>query len=137
MKTIYLATAYSYKSFLSKIPTNPPSKFDLIGRFMMWLRNKRVSKCAAFILKNGNNVFSPITHSHYIARTGKLPQLSHSFWLKLDKWYVDACDEVWVYNQKGWKESYGVKREIEWALEDNKSVYLVNKYGRVLRQILN
>jgi hypothetical protein len=122
MKTIYLATAYG--------------KSGLWGKLVMWLRYYRVSKVAGYIIKAGHNVFSPITHSHTIAWICRLPHLDHELWLTLDKWYVDACDEVWVYNQKGWKESYGVKREIEWALEDNKSVYLVNKYGQVLRQIL-
>ena len=122
MRTIYLATAYSYRS---RIP--------FVGRYMMWLRNRRVTKLAARIMEKGDNVFSPITHSHYIAVIGNLPALDHEFWLRLDKWYVDRCDLVYVFNQNGWQDSIGVQREIMWATKQRKSVYLVDGSGSILR----
>lgn len=124
MKTIYLATPYSFKS---KIP--------LLGRLIMWCRCRTVTKVAAILMGEGHNVFSPITHSHHIARIGKLPQLDHEFWLRMDKWYVDRCDQVYVLNVVGWSKSVGVQREIEWAKEQNKSVYFINKKGLVIRQL--
>jgi hypothetical protein len=118
MKTIYLATAYS-----DRTP---------FGKFIMWLRNRRVTKVTAKIMMKGYNVFSPITHSHYVATIGDLPPLDHEFWLKLDEWYVDRCDEIWVYNQPGWMESVGVNREMDWAWEQGKPVCLVDKEGNIL-----
>jgi len=125
MRTIYLATAYSYTS-----------KLPFVGKFMMWLRCRRVTKVAALLMARGENVFSPITHSHYVAVLGKLPKLSHTFWLRLDKWYVDRCDLIYVLNQDGWKDSVGVQREIRWGLEQDKMVYLVDRSGSVLHRLM-
>lgn len=118
--TVYLACAYS-------------SKIKWLGRIIMWWRYHNISKLAAKIMEKRNRiVFSPITHSHIIAKKGKMKALSHEFWLGQDKWYVDRCDEVWVYKGLGFEKSTGVKREIEWALEQNKPVLLVNKHADVV-----
>ena len=95
----------------------------------MGIRNRKVTKVAAKILQAGYNVFSPITHSHYIAKIGKLPALDHEFWLNLDKWYVDRCDEVFVYDQYGWENSIGVNREMDWAWWSGKKVSLIHADG--------
>ena len=137
MKTIYLACAYSIKTPLAKVPTNPPGKWDFIGRIVMAWRCRKVTKVAAKLMARGHNVFSPITHSHHIARVGKLPHLSHDFWLRMDKWYVSRVDEVVVFNGRGYKTSTGVRREVEWALSDNIPVYLCDSQGNYLAQILS
>lgn len=126
MRTIYLATPYSYRS-----------KCSLLNKLVMWWRNRVVSKTAARIMERGENVFSPITHSHYIAVVGKLPQLSHEFWLRLDKWYVDRCDLIYVLNQTGWEDSLGVQREIKWGLEQEKQIYLIDRSGSVVRPLFD
>jgi len=33
----------------------------------------------------------------------------------LDFAWIDCCDELWVFMQDGWRDSYGVKKEIEYA----------------------
>lgn len=124
MRTIYLATAYSYKS---RIP--------FLSKFVMWWRCRVVTLTAAKIMARGDNVFSPITHSHYIATLGKLPQLSHEFWLRLDKWYVDRCDLIYVLNQDGWRDSIGVQREIQWGVIQNKNIYLIDRSGSILQPL--
>lgn len=96
----------------------------------MALRSRKITKVCAKIMSDGNIVFSPITHSHYIAVLGNLPALSHTFWLEQDKFWVDACDEIWVFDGLPWETSYGVKREIEWGLEQKKPVRFVNKQGK-------
>ena len=126
MRTIYLATPYSYRS---KIP--------FLGKLVMAWRNRVVTKTAARIMKRGENVFSPITHSHYIATIGNLPPLAHEFWLRLDKWYVDRADLIYVLNQKGWEDSIGVQREIGWGIEQEKQVYLIDRSGSVIRPLFD
>lgn len=86
---------------------------------------------AAKIMASGYNVFSPITHSHHIAVIGKLPALDHEFWLKMDKWYVERCDEVWVYIQDGWVNSAGVNRELSWARMWNKPIRYVYDNSKI------
>lgn len=120
MKTVYLASAYSYKS-----------RFKLINKFVMWHRFRKVTKVVARLMEKDLIVFGPITHSHSVAVIGKLPPLDHSFWLSQDKFFVDACDETYVYTMDGWKESIGVKREIDWTFEQGKTLSLVDDDGEV------
>jgi hypothetical protein len=117
MKMIYLATPYSHKG--------------LLGRWVMWMRFRIVTRIAAKIMQKGYNVFSPITLTHPIARLGNIDQIDHEFWLKMDKWYVDRCDELWVVMLDGWKDSAGVKREIGWALWQGKGVFGLDIKGNV------
>jgi hypothetical protein len=43
-------------------------------------------------------------------------------WLGIDFQWIDVCDELWVYMQKGWKESYGVSQEVQYAESLGKTV---------------
>ena len=52
MKMIYLACAYS-------VP-------GILGKIIMRKRFKKITKLAARIMEKGINVFSPITHSHFL-----------------------------------------------------------------------
>ena len=123
---IYLATAYSCNSI-----------FPFMAKKVMRKRTYKVTRVAAKILSDGYNVFSPITHSHAIAEAGGIPLMDHEFWLTLDKWYVDRCDEVWVYDQPGWIDSEGVNREMDWAFEQGKKVYLIDKYAVAYRRFMS
>ena len=106
---IYLATPYSHKSRRVRV-----------GRF------KKVNKKAAEIMRGGHVVFSPISHSHPIAETGKINSLDLDFWLEQDMAFMEWCDELWVYCQKGWDESKGVLAEIDIATEMRKGIsYIV------------
>lgn len=78
------------------------------------------SKCAATLLKRGMNVFSPIAHSHPIAVHGAIDAIDHDFWMRLDKAILDECDILLVVMMPGWRESRGIKAEIEHAREAGK-----------------
>lgn len=140
MKSIYLATAYSYNSngkyfkLITKLVNHFP--FNMINKLFLTLRYRKITKICAHIMAGNNIVFSPITHSHPVAMIGKLPALSHTFWLRQDKFWVDACDEVWVYKDLPYWTSYGVQREIEWALNARKPVRLVGKDGLCTEKIV-
>jgi hypothetical protein len=113
MKRAYLATSYTWKSPLRKIPLIG----KMLGRIVEYVRYIRVSKCTAALLnRTGWNIFSPITHSHIIPRWIPNRLNTHTFWLGMDFDWISACDEVWVFMQPGWNESYGVSKEIELAI---------------------
>jgi hypothetical protein len=122
---IYLATAFSYKS-----------KFKLVRRIMKAIRTWRVSRAYAWVLTQGYNVFSPISMSAYCDPdlTNLFPKRlnTHTVWLGLDFAWIDACDELWVYMQDGWKESHGVLNEIEYAKSKGMPVRYLTKDYRVL-----
>jgi len=107
MKKIYLATPYSHD--------NPEIRK---ARF------KKINRVAAALMREGNLVFSPISHTHPIALAGDLPK-GWEFWKEYDRTFIDWCDEVQVFMQEGWKESTGVSAEIEIARELDKPVIFI------------
>ena len=114
MKRAYLATSYTWKSSLRNIPIVG----KILARLVEYWRYRRVSKATAKLLSTtGWNIFSPITHSHIIPKWIPDRLNTHSFWLHWDFDWISACDEVWVYRQPGWNESYGVAKELELTAE--------------------
>jgi len=110
-KKIYLAVPYKSCKRLSFIASN---------------------KIAGDLIKKGHVVFAPICHSHPIDPTGSRG-ISHEQWLKVDKEFLNFCDEVIVVilGDKGIqriKNSKGVQQEIKWAREQNKDVKFI-KYN--------
>lgn len=65
------------------------------------------------------NVFSPIAHSHAIECVGTNKIETGDWWLEQDFAILKHCDLLLVYMMPGWKDSYGVNKEIEFA-EANK-----------------
>jgi hypothetical protein len=100
MKKIYLAVPYSVD----------PNHGYLLAN------NK-----AAELMLQGNVVFSPISHSHPIARQCKLP-LDHDFWIQQDLPFIEWCDEVCVLQLPCWGKSKGIKAEIEYATKIGKPI---------------
>lgn len=88
------------------------------------VREQRVSmanKIAAGLMQQGYAVFSPISHSHGIAHHIN-NHLDHDFWLNQCLEFIPWCDELWIMQVKGWRESRGIKMEIEAAKENGKDV---------------
>jgi hypothetical protein len=89
-------------------------------RWIAWIvqtcRYHKVNKATAQLMMTYDvNIFSPITHSHPLPKYMPKDYNTHEFWLKLDFNWISACDELWVYCQKGWDKSTGVDREITQA----------------------
>jgi hypothetical protein len=94
---IYLATPYSSKH------TEIQAK-----------RALAVTALSARLMEHGIYNFSPITQSYAQHQTAPLPG-TWDFWEQHDAFILRKCDELWIYTQKGWTESAGVKGEIEYA----------------------
>ena len=125
MKRAYLATSYSYKTAPKAL-----RNVSALAKLVQWWRFRRVTKAMARLLvETGWNVFSPITHSHPLPKYIPDRLDTHAFWLNLDFDWIDTCDELWVYMQPGWGESYGVKREIAYAKRHEKPVRYINVNG--------
>lgn len=102
---IYLASPYS----------------SLKGAVRRW-RFKRACQAAAFFMRQGLHVFSPIAHSHPIVVCDALLPKDWPFWETQDRWYIDRADEVRVLMLPGWGDSVGVAAEIEIATRLGKPV---------------
>jgi nucleoside 2-deoxyribosyltransferase len=95
---IYLASPYSHADFRVR-----------------QRRFEEACRAAAALLRAGVSVFSPIAHSHPIARFG-VPT-SWDYWSRLDREYLARCDVLAVLTLIGWRESVGVQAEIAFARE--------------------
>jgi hypothetical protein len=95
----YLAIPYSYKvEDLSLKMTIEKLRFD-------------ISNCVASILmKRGEIIFSPISHTHPMVEYG-LPT-DWEYWKTQDVAFLDVCGAFYVVTLIGWDKSTGVKNEI-------------------------
>ena len=98
-KIAYLATPYSDKDPLVKEE-----------------RFQKVNKVAAKLIKRGEIIFSPISHTHPIAMVGNLPG-GWEYWDEFDRAYLSCCYKLYVLMLDGWKESSGTQAEIKIAEE--------------------
>ena len=109
---IYLASPYTHKN-----PDIQVARFDAVCRV------------TSVLLKLGHVVFSPIAYSHQFSEYGIPNELD--FWLKFDAHFINKSSELWVLTIDGWKESVGVKAEIELAIIRGIPVKLVDEKGNV------
>ena len=79
----------------------------------------------ALLMNQSHIVFSPISHSHYIAMENDLPT-TFEFWKKQNHEFIVWCDSIVILKLDGWKESKGVKDELEFARILGKGYILEN-----------
>ena len=86
-------------------------------------RVKAINAHAAHLMRPGQGhiVFSPISHSHYIAIENDLPT-TFEFWQRQNREFIVWCDVVMVLRLNGWQESKGVADEIRYAKLIDKKV---------------
>ena len=77
-------------------------------------RYEAARAATAHLLNQGRLVISPIVHSHPVAEAHNLPD-DFRFWRRQSIDLLERCDELWVLMLGGWRESEGVRAEIEHA----------------------
>lgn len=89
-------------------------------------RFQEANGVAAKIARSGSAVFSQISMSHPI--NGHLHGLDKTgignLWAPIDRVFMDAMDEIIVIDGPGWRESAGVKREMEFFESKGRRVSL-------------
>ncbi|SDZ12695.1 DUF1937 family protein [Pseudomonas sp. NFIX28] len=98
MRKIFLACPYSH-----------PEPAVVSQRF------EQCNQVAAQILEAGHAVFSQVSMSHPInlCFNGKDSASIGKLWAPVDALYMAMMDELIVLDLPGWKDSGGIKREIE------------------------
>jgi nucleoside 2-deoxyribosyltransferase len=107
MIKIYLACPYSHKDKA--------------------IREARVSaadECAAWLLGQGFNVFSPLSHSYNIARFMDNHNDS-DFWVNLCMDFVDWCDVFAILKVPGHMQSKGIATEFARAEATGKKIIFI------------
>ena len=64
------------------------------------------------LMRAGVPVFSPIAHTHPIAKRCHMNPLDHGIWIPADRPMMDAARGLIVCMIPGWDRSYGVDLEI-------------------------
>lgn len=109
MEKLYLASPYSHK--------DPEVRES---------RVLQADECAAWLLGQGYNVYSPLSASHRIAHFMD----NHNdgeFWVNLCMDFVDWCDVVAVIKTNGWKESKGIRKELDRAIENGTPIMEIER----------
>jgi nucleoside 2-deoxyribosyltransferase len=100
---IYLASPYSH--------ANPSIREQ---------RYLAACRATATLIRAGQVVFSPVVHSHPLVAFG-LPT-AWAAWERIDRAFLERCDEVAVLMLDGWDQSVGVRAELRIARELGKPV---------------
>lgn len=112
----YLATPYS------KYPGGLDAAFEEAARI------------AGELLKRGVTVYSPIAHTHPIAKYAKMDPLDHSVWIDFDETMMELCDVIIVAQMDTWRESKGVEIEIAHFRNEMKPVYFLDPVTLITRK---
>lgn len=82
-----------------------------------WVQEARAKAAAIYtaaILEKGGMAFSPICHSHELAKVAKLPG-DADFWEKWNGTMLRRCTQLIVLCLPGWEKSLGIRFEIGYA----------------------
>lgn len=84
----------------------------------------------AFLLQDQQWAYSPIVHCHVIAEKYSLPT-SFEYWQAYNRCMIRRCDKLFVLDIPGWKESIGVKSEIQFAKLCGLDFRLISEEGLI------
>lgn len=87
---------------------------------------EHAAELAARLLRRGIVVYSPIVHTHPIAKYGNIDPLNHEIWLDFDATMMEASKSLLVAQMEGWEDSYGVAHEIDVFLSAGKPIRFLN-----------
>lgn len=107
-KLIYLATPYS--------------------KFPRGLEHAFAETCTVVggLIRKGVNVYSPIAHTHPVARYSNLDPLDHTIWLPFDQVMMAQSDLLLIATMDTWKESVGIHYEIDYFYSRGKDILFVD-----------
>lgn len=83
-------------------------------------RYQAACRATAALIRAGQVVFSPVVHSHPLVAFG-LPTVWEA-WERIDRTFLERCDELAVLMIDGWDQSIGVRAELRIARELGKPV---------------
>src|SRR3990167_7939164 len=69
-------------------------------------------RASGYLIGQGVRVFSPIAHTHPVARFANIDPLDHTIWLPADKPMMDGSVGMIVCKMESWEISYGIGEEI-------------------------
>lgn len=104
---IYLAAPYTHKD-----------------RRVVKERVNKINTVASLLMNRGHIVFSPISHSHYIAVDNNLPT-DFKFWQAMNHSFIDWSDAMGVLMLDGYNYSDGIEDEKKFCCLTNKHIFYI------------
>jgi hypothetical protein len=79
-------------------------------------RFNRATRAAAWLIKSGRIVYSPITMTHPIDLEMSEEGVSQGseYWCDFDEAFMEVCSEMMILSIPGWNKSNGVAREMKY-----------------------
>ena len=116
MSVAYLAAPYSYVVKSKEIGLSKPDYSEQKEKVEQQ-RYEWITEATARLFEAGITVFSPITQTHPCAKYYGLSDKGLDFWLEHDLRLILRCDMLIVLKLKGWDQSEGVAKEIQFCKE--------------------
>jgi hypothetical protein len=114
MSYLYLGSPYS------KYPLGLDAAFEEICRI------------AGRFAKAGIPVYSPIAHTHPIAKYSGIDPYNHAIWLPFDEPMIEGAKALVIVCMESWEISYGIEEERKTFLRLNKPIHYFNPYTNLL-----
>ena len=121
-------TYLAIDKILKELPGNPlesyrpPEKLVYIAspfahsnEYIVETRVNFVNTYYVHLLKNNMNAISPVTVGNVLRKYISEHQWDNKFWMPLDLHLLEKCDEMHILCLAGWRNSKGVKEEIEFC----------------------
>lgn len=108
------------------VPYSSPDNYTRHNRF------HESCRIAAYLFQQGNFVFSPISHTHPIKELSHL-EGDWKFWAEYDTRMLSFCDRMVIATLSGWKESVGVKAEMDVARHQNLDISFIDPITLLIR----
>lgn len=86
----------------------------------------------ALLMARGHTVLAPIVHSHPIFMAHPETGSNYDPWQKLDETLILASEAIYVLCLDGWRESYGISKELVFAEFRGIPVVYIDENGDVL-----
>lgn len=74
-------------------------------------RFKRAKQACADLMRQGEQVFSPVVYGHYMEDACDL-KMSHDYWMRFCLPFLAASSRAYVLTLEGWDLSKGIKEEV-------------------------
>jgi|GEM_PF-590188 len=88
-------------------------------------RYRTVTKVTADLVKEGEHVFSPITHLHDVIKHGDL-SAGWDYWKEFDRKMIGVCERFMILRLPGWEKSVGVMAEVGIATDLGRTIECID-----------
>jgi len=111
---------------------SPYSLNGTADRGIMRQRYEQNARCSLKLTMQGLNVYSPVVYHHAIQEVCGYVDRPTNFWLELDFGILKLASGMFVLQLDEWQRSIGVKREIEFARENDIPVTFIHPDAYIL-----